>query len=56
MTSLTGREVIAAKRALSIMTGQTALATSGGVMIERLRLRNLTALRHARANLMTLVT
>ena len=55
MTALAHSEVIVAKRALAVMTGRAALAAAAGVMIQRLRRRNLSSLWHARADLMTVV-
>ena len=49
------REIVAAKRALAIMTGHATLSAAGGVMIQRFRRRNLSALRQARFDLMTFV-
>src|SRR5436190_1904316 len=56
MTTLAGCEIVAAERALALMTSHATLAAPGGVMIERLGLRDLPALRHGGANLMTRVT
>jgi hypothetical protein len=47
-------KVISAKGALSVMTSHATLSSSGGVMIERLRLRHLAALWHSGPDLMTL--
>jgi hypothetical protein len=55
MAALTDCEIIAAKRALSIVTRHATLPRSGCVMIERLRLSHLAPLWHIRSNLMTLV-
>jgi len=55
MTAFTNCEVIAAKRPLSIVTRHATLPRSGCVMIERLRRSDLSALWHARSNLMALV-
>ena len=49
------REVVATKRALAIMTGHAALSPAGRVMIQRFGRRNLSALRHTRSDLMTLI-
>jgi hypothetical protein len=56
MTASTNREIVVAKRSLPVMTGGAALAAAAGVMIQRLWRRNLTPLRHARAQLVTVVT
>jgi hypothetical protein len=56
MAAFANAKVFASKRALPVMTSQATLSTPGGMMVERLRLRHLPALRHAGANLMTLVT
>jgi hypothetical protein len=56
MAAFANGKVIVAERALPIMTSHATLSAPAGVMIERLGLRDLAALRHARANLMTLVT
>jgi hypothetical protein len=55
VTSLTNRKIVASKSTFAVMTSHATLSLSGGVMIERLRLRHLTALRHSRPDLMTLV-
>jgi hypothetical protein len=55
MAALTDCEIIATKRALSIVTCHATLSRSRCMMIERLRLSHLASLWHARSNLMTLV-
>jgi hypothetical protein len=55
VTAFANAEVVVAKGTLPIMAGHTTLAAAGGVMIKRLRLGNLPALRHAGANLMTFI-
>jgi len=53
MTTLADSKIVAAESALSVMTSHATLAAPGGVMIKRLRLSHLPALRHAGANLVT---
>jgi hypothetical protein len=48
-------EVIVAKRALAVMTRRAALAAPAGVMIQRFGRGDLSPLRHAGADLMTVV-
>jgi len=55
MTTLAGSKVVPAEGALAIMTSHATLAATAGVMIERLGLSHLPALRHAGANLVTFV-
>lgn len=55
MAAFTNGKVLATKRAFPIMTGHATRSTAGGVMIEGFRLRDLPALGHAGANLMTLL-
>lgn len=55
MAAFANGKVFAAKRALPVMTSHATWSAPGGVMIERLRLRDLPALWHPGANLMTLV-
>ena len=52
MATLANCEVIAAKRALTIMASHATLSPPGGVMIERLRRGYLSPLRHAGSDLM----
>lgn len=54
MAAFANGKVLATKRALPVVTSQATLSAPGSVMIERLGLRDLPALRHAGANLMTL--
>ncbi len=56
VTTFAGSEVFASERALAVVTSHAALAASGRVMIERFGSRHLSALRLARADLMTFVT
>lgn len=56
VTTLAGAKVVASECALAVMTCHATLAATSGMMIERLRIRHLPALRHAGAHLMTLVT
>jgi hypothetical protein len=53
VTPFAHAEVIIAKGTLAVVTRHTTLPASGGVMIERLGLGNLPALRHAGPDLMT---
>ena len=55
MASLTNTEVVPAKSELAVVARHTALPPPGGMVIERLRLCNLPALRHSRADLVTFV-
>jgi hypothetical protein len=55
MAPFTTREIVAAKRALTVVTGHAALTTAGRVMIERLRRRNLSPLRLPGANIVAFV-
>lgn len=55
MAAFANGKVIVAKGALAVMTSRATLPASGGVVIERLGLRDLPALRHAGANLMAFV-
>jgi hypothetical protein len=55
MAAFANAKVFAPKRALPVVTSQATLSAPGGMMIERLRLRHLPALRHTGENLMTLV-
>jgi hypothetical protein len=54
MAAFANTKVITPKSAFPIMTSQTTLAASGGVMIQRLGLGHLSSLRHAGKDLMTL--
>jgi hypothetical protein len=55
MATFANGKVLAAERALPVVTRHATLSAPGSVMIERLRLRDLPALRQAGANLMTLI-
>lgn len=54
MTTFAGSKVIAAKRALAVVAGGAALSPSGGVMIESFGGGDLSFLRHAGTDLMTI--
>jgi hypothetical protein len=56
MAALTNGKVIAAKSAFTVMTCQATLPATRGVMIERFRRGNLSALGHTRSHLMTFIT
>ena len=53
MTAFAHGEVVIAESALAIVTRRATLPASGRVMIQRFRSRNLTSLRQAGPNLMT---
>jgi len=56
MTTFADGEVISAECPFAVVTSRATLATAGGVVVERLGLRNLPALWHAGANLMAFIT
>ena len=56
MTAFTTGKIIAAESTLSIMARHAALRAWAGVMIQRLRLSDLSALRHPRLDLMAFIT
>ena len=56
MTAFANGEVVIAESALAIVTRRATLRAPGRVMIQWFRCRNLTSLRQAGANLMTIFT
>src|SRR5204862_5104306 len=52
MATFASGEIFTAKSALAVMAGHATLPTTGCVMVERLRRRNLPSLRHAGPDLM----
>jgi hypothetical protein len=56
MAPFTTRKVVAAKRALPVVTRHATLAASRRVMVERLRRGDLSPLRLAGSDVMTFVT
>jgi hypothetical protein len=55
VTSFADREVIIAKCAFAVMTCHAAQSSTGRMVVQRLRCRDLPSLRHAGAHLMTIV-
>jgi hypothetical protein len=55
VAAFTNCEIIAAERALAIMTSHATLGPTRRVMVERFRRRYLPALRHPCAHLMTFI-
>jgi len=55
VATLANSEIITAESALAVMTSQTALRSTCGVMIQRFRRRDLSALRHSGSNLMAFI-
>ena len=53
MATLADCEVVTTERPFTVVTRQTALAGTRRVMVERLGIRNLPALRHSGAHLVT---
>jgi hypothetical protein len=53
MATLANTEIIAAERALTVMASQATLRFPRGVMIQRFRRGDLSALRHSGPHLMT---